>query len=105
MINSKEDYIEYIQEDRKALNRVNRRFPYTLLDWPLRFQLIMRRAEYYNNCKKSALYRPIVLFWQLRHRMMGNKCGYTIPLNTCGYGLRLIHLSGGGYLIKCKSGW
>lgn len=91
MIKSKADYIEYILEDRKALNRVHRKFPFTLLDWPLRFQLIMRRAEYYTNCKKSLLFRPVVLFWQLRHRMMGYKCGYIIPLNTCGKGLSLAH--------------
>lgn len=92
MISSLSDYREYVREDRKALNRTNRRFPFTLLDWPLRYQLILRRAEYYTNCKKGFLAKPLVLFFQLRHRMFGNKCGYSIPLNTCGKGLILAHV-------------
>ena len=92
MITSLSDYHEYVREDRRALNRVNRKFPLVLLDWPLRYQLILRRAEYYTNCKKSFLYKPLVLYFQLRHRMFGNKCGYSIPLNTCGKGLNLAHV-------------
>jgi len=92
MITSKKEYKEFLLEDRKALNRVGRKFPLTLLDWPLRYEIVLRRAEYYTNCKKSLLYRPLVLFFQLRHRIMGNKCGYSIPLNTCGKGLNLAHV-------------
>ena len=92
MIKSRKDYREYVKEDRKALNRVNRRFPLTLFDLPLRYQLALRRAEYYNNCWTHKWQKPIVLFFKLRHRIIGNKCGYSIPLNTCGKGLNLAHL-------------
>ena len=92
MISSKTEYKEYVKEDRKAADRVGRKFPLTLFDWPLRYQLALRRAEYYSNCKKSILFKPLVFFFQLRHRIIGNKCGYTIPLNTCGKGLNLAHL-------------
>ena len=56
MITSKKEYKEYVAEDRKAADLVNRKFPLTLLDWPLRYQLALRRAEYYTNCKKKLLY-------------------------------------------------
>ena len=92
MINSKKEYKEYIAADRKASNRTGLKFPLTIFDWTLRFQLALRRAEYYTNFKKSIVYKPLVLFFQLRHRMIGNKCGYTIPLNTCGKGLSIAHL-------------
>lgn len=92
MIENKKDYREYVLEDRKALGRVNRHFPLTLFDMPLRYQLALRRAEYYNNCCKSFWQKPFVLFFLLRHRILGNKCGYSIPLNTCGKGLNLAHL-------------
>lgn len=92
MIENKKDYREYVLEDRKALGRVNRRFPLTLFDMPLRYQLALRRAEYYNNCCKAFWQKPFVLFFKLRHRILGNKCGYSIPLNTCGKGLNLAHL-------------
>ncbi len=91
MIGSKQEYKEYVAADRIASNQTGRKFPLTLFDWPLRYQLILRRAEYYTNCKKSIIFKPLVLFFQLRHRIMGNKCGYTIPLNTCGKGLSLAH--------------
>lgn len=92
MIKSKQDYREYVREDRKALNRVNRRFPLTLFDMPLRYQLALRRAEYWQNCCTHFWQKPFVLFFKLRHRILGNKCGYSIPLNTCGKGLNLAHL-------------
>lgn len=92
MIRSREEYKEYIAADRKASNKINQKFPFILFDWPIRYQIALRRAEYYTNCKKSLFFKPLVLFFQLRHRIMGNKCGYTIPLNTCGKGLSLAHL-------------
>ena len=92
MIKSRKDYREYVREDRRALGRENRRFPLTLFDLPLRYQLVLRRAEYYNNCWTRKWQKPIVLFFKLRHRVIGNKCGYSIPLNTCGKGLNLAHL-------------
>ena len=91
MIKSKKDYLEYVREDRRALGRENRRFPLTLFDWPLRYQLILRRAEYYNNCYTHFWQKPLVLYAKLRHRMFGNKCGFSVPLNTCGKGLNLAH--------------
>lgn len=92
MIKSRKDYREYVREDRRALGREDRHFPLTLLDLPLRYQLALRRAEYYNNCWTHKWQKPIVLFFKLRHRIIGNKCGYSIPLNTCGKGLNLAHL-------------
>ena len=92
MISSKKEYLEYVREDRIALNRVDRKFPMTLFDLPLRYQLVLRRAEYWTNCKTNLFSKPLVLFFQLRHRIIGNKCGYSIPLNVCGKGLNLAHL-------------
>lgn len=92
MIKNRNDYLEYVLEDRRALGRENRRFPLTLFDMPLRYQLALRRAEYFNNCCTAFWQKPFVLFFKLRHRILGNKCGYSIPLNTCGKGLNLAHL-------------
>ncbi len=92
MITSKKEYLEYVAADRAALGRVNRKFPLTLLDLPLRYQLVLRRAEYYKNCYKKWWQKPAVLFALWRHRVIGNRCGYSIPLNVCGKGLNLAHL-------------
>lgn len=58
MISSKKEYLEYVREDRIALNRVDRKFPMTLFDLPLRYQLVLRRAEYWTNCKTN-LFRKL----------------------------------------------
>ena len=59
-IKNKKDYREYVREDRKALGRENRRWPLTLFDMPLRYQLALRRAEYYNNCYTKFWQKPIL---------------------------------------------
>ena len=92
MISSRKEYLEYVKEDRMALGRPNRRFPLTLLDMPLRYQLALRRAEYYNNCFTHIYQKPLVLYAKLWHRILGNRCGDSIPLNVCGKGLNLAHL-------------
>ena len=92
MITCRKEYFEYVRADRAALGRSDRKFPLTLLDMPLRYQLALRRAEYYNNCYTHFYQKPLVLYAKLRHRILGNRCGYSIPLNVCGKGLNLAHL-------------
>lgn len=60
MIKSRKDYREYVREDRRALGREDRCFPLTLFDLPLRYQLVLRGAGYYNNCWTRKWQKPIV---------------------------------------------
>ena len=92
MIKSKKDYKEYVREDLKAMGRTKKNFLSTNLDWTLKFQLALRKAEYYQNCCKGFWKKPLVSFYKYRYRLLGNKCGYTIPLNVCGKGLNIAHL-------------
>lgn len=101
MINSKKDYIEYVQEDKKALNQENCPFYRIPFNIPLRYTLALRRAEYWKNCKKGLIYRPLVILFSLRHKVLGNKYGFTIPLNTCEKGLSIAHV--GGVVINSRA--
>lgn len=92
MIKSKKDYKEYVCEDLKAMGRTKKNFLSMNLDWTLKFQLALRKAEYYQNCCKGFWQKPLVAFYKYRYRILGNKCGYTIPLNVCGKGLNIAHL-------------
>lgn len=60
----------------------------------------LRHAEYhYNN--KGLLHKLCYVFYRIRISQLGLIYHIQIPINVAGYGLRIIHLSGGGGIIKC----
>jgi serine O-acetyltransferase len=86
MIKTKEDLRMYLEADRLQMEKIRRR-PRIVGDEIWRFQILLRKEEYYFNCKKkirSLLYKII------RHRY-GIRLGYTIPINVFGPGLCLAH--------------
>ena len=56
-----------------------------------RFQRILRRAEYYTNCRKGMIWQPLVFLMQYRLSRYGFKLGYEIPPNCFGPGLSIAH--------------
>lgn len=94
MIRSKKDYQFYLKADRIALgckpteNWIkNVLFP----DQIWRFQRLLRRTEYYFNCKKGLLWKLSKLITSYRFKRLGEKLGFTIPLNVFGPGLSIAH--------------
>lgn len=83
MICSRVELSEYLQADKIALGRRRRRPKYNDLIW--RYEILLRKCEYYNNCK-GRLSIPGLIYKYMRFRI-GVKCGLYIPLNTCGKGL------------------
>lgn len=61
----------------------------------------LRHAEFHFG-KKSPFHRFVYVYWQLKRTIKGNRYHIQIPLNKSGYGLRIMHLSGGGYFIECQ---
>ena len=53
MILSKQDLLEYLEADKKNLNRGGVKPSYYDLIW--RFEIALRRCEYYANCGKTPL--------------------------------------------------
>jgi len=97
MINSRKDYKWYLEADRIALQRspINsiKAFVKNLIvpDYIWKFQKLLRKVEYYKNCKKSLF---ATLYFQLlyaRFVRLSLKLGFTIPLNVIGPGLGIIH--------------
>ena len=89
-IKSKEDYDLYIEADRIALGRGYKK-PKIIGDDIWKFQRLLRKAEYYNNCKKSFIHRlycKIVLF---RFQRKSIHLGFSIPINVFGPGLCIAH--------------
>lgn len=106
MIQSKSDLKLYITEDAKR-NNVFGRISYwrqLLCGYEnalaFRYLKCMRIAEYhYNN--KSLLHKSLYAFYRIKLGRLGAKYMIQIPINRTGYGLRIMHLSG-GYFVECQ---
>jgi serine O-acetyltransferase len=97
MIKNKKDYIYYLQEDKKNLG-INIKHPLfsdnimvLLTDPCWKFQRLMRRLEYWTNCKKHFLWRPYILFLRWKYQRLSIKLGFSIPINVFEEGLCIEH--------------
>ncbi len=90
MIASKKDYNYYLEADRLALG-IARKRPLLFFDEVWRFERLLRKVEYYKNCKKSALWKPYYyLLYFFLHRAQ-IKLGFYIHPNCFGAGLSISH--------------
>ncbi len=113
MIKTRKELKFYLEEDRKR-NHV----PANWIRYYLRlvageeqahiFRYIkcLRHCEYHlNNSKGSVLHKLCYYFYRYRQLRLGLRYSINISPNVCGYGLRIMHLSGGGGVmigaLKC----
>lgn len=90
MIQSKQDYEFYLEADRIALG-VKRKKPRFFGDEIWKFQRLLRKFEYYTNCKKSIIYKPNYLFLKYKFYKLCIKFGFSIHINVFGPGLAIVH--------------
>lgn len=90
MIKSYDDYKYYLKCDKIALN-IDRKRPKIFGDDIWKFQILLRRCEYYNNCKKNILHILILMINKLRLKKISMKLGFSIPINVFGPGLSIAH--------------
>lgn len=90
MIKSKYDYKYYKQCDKEALE-IKRKFPKIIGDEIWKFERLMRKYEWYENCKKGPINRIIKEILHLKYKRKSLLYGFSIPINTFGPGLRLLH--------------
>lgn len=89
-IKSKRDYDLYIEADRLALGKKYKR-PKLIGDEIWKFQRLLRKAEYYNNCQKSLIHKLYSKYIFFRFHRMSIHLGYSIPINVFGPGLCIAH--------------
>lgn len=91
MIRSHQDLLAYLEADRIALRREYSSNLYFDEVW--KFQRLLRRVEYYMNCRKhqSLLGKLIYKFWSVRFHTQSIRCGFDIPPNVFGPGLSIAH--------------
>lgn len=100
MIVNKSMLKEYLEKDKRALGYA-RKFPRFYADEIWRFEIYLRKYEYYLNTGKNIF---ALMYYKMKHHNLGMKLGYTVPANVFGPGLRINHH---GYLVvnpKAKIG-
>lgn len=98
MIKTREDLKRYLDLDCKALKVSTSHLRIKQLLWPnevLRFERLLRFAEYYTNTRrgglKGLLKMPAYLYYKYRLKKQSLKLGFSIPCNVFGPGLSIAH--------------
>lgn len=92
MIKNKDDYLYYIKCDREARGFSKKIYYGIRGEVPVyKFQLLMRKVEYYNNCKKGFLSKIYLYVLKYKYKKKQIKYGFSIPINTFGPGLYIQH--------------
>lgn len=109
MIHTKQDLKFYVKEDAKRngmdctfiiyLSRVFRKQENALA---FRYLRTLRQCEYHTN-NKGWIHRLLSIYYDIKRQRIGGRYNIQIPLNRTGYGLRIMHLSGGGILLNVNS--
>lgn len=104
MIQSKSDLKFYIKEDMKC-NKISRSFWRRIVWlWIIKadnyrvahFLLNLRYLEYFKNCRHDLLGRFFYIMLLVIHYRMEAKYNIHLSPNVAGYGLRIVHIAGGG---------
>lgn len=92
MIKNKDDYLYYIKCDREARGFSKKIYYGIRGEIPVyKFQLLMRKVEYYNNCKKGLFSKIYLYILKYKYKKKQIKYGFSIPINTFGPGLYIQH--------------
>jgi serine O-acetyltransferase len=89
MIKNKDDLRFYLDADKFALN-IKKSKP-SINDEIWKFQILLRKVEYYKNKKPELFSKLLLRIYQLRKHRLGIQLGFDIPDNVFGPGLRINH--------------
>ena len=104
MIKTKKDLSFYLEEDRKR-NHIPKAWGGYFLRLLIgeeqahiyRYIRCLRHCEFHkNNIKDGFLHKLLYYYYKFRLYKLGLRYNIKISPNVCGYGLRIMHLSGGG---------
>ena len=89
-IKDKSDYDAFLQADLDALGiKATLKNKLTHDIW--HFQKLLRKVEFFINCKRGLFFKVDIQFLRLRLRNKGRKLGFSIPPNVFGPGLSIAH--------------
>lgn len=91
MIQDKNDLKRYLDRDRIALNHINEKRPHFYGDEIWKYEILLRKVEYYINCKKGLWMAVLCKWYRFRFHNASVRLGFTISPNVFGPGLSLAH--------------
>lgn len=95
MISNKKDLLDYLEQDKAALN-IKGKYPSLFGHDVWKFQIALRYYEYYFNTYKNhkrfrVYYKVLRKYWNLRWYRYSIRLGFDIPINVFGPGLNIHH--------------
>lgn len=90
IIRTREDLEEYLKCDKKQLG-ITRKFPRPFTDEIWKYEITLRKYEYWIN-QKTAISKIMELLYKIRFHKWCVKTGIFIGPNTCGKGLSIAHI-------------
>ena len=106
MIQTKADLYLHLREDSKRNGVTKNYFKYLILIHlgsehynVFRYIRCLRYCEYHYNNRQSFYHKIKYYYYKIKLYRLGLKYNIHIGLNVCGYGLRIMHLSGGGGVL------
>lgn len=91
MIDNKDAYRRYLQQDRLALGRQQDGRPRFFGDDIWKFEILLRKVEYDLNCRRGFSAFIIGKYHKFRFHILSVRLGFTIPPNVFREGLALPH--------------
>lgn len=91
MIDSRQKYYEYLEQDQIALGRQQDKRPRLFGDEIWKLERLLRQVEYDSNCRKGLSAAVIGRYHKFRFHCLSVKLGMTIPVNSFGPGLSIPH--------------
>lgn len=90
MIKTKQDLKYYMEQDRLNLHQKKKKPAWNDEVW--KYEIILRKHEYYHNKEKKGLIDKILLrYYSRKHHKWSMKYTTSVPINTCGPGLSIAH--------------
>lgn len=91
MIDSKEALRQYLEQDKLALGRKGDKRPRLYGDEIWKFEILLRKVEYYMNCGSGIFASVLTAYYKFRFHRLSIRLGFTIPPNVFAEGLAIPH--------------
>lgn len=90
MIENRKDFKEFLEADKNQLKRNSKKPRFNDLIW--KYEILLRKCEYYTNCKKGIVNKVILRYYKYKRNKLGIKCCFSIPINIIDKGLSIAHV-------------
>lgn len=91
MIQNKEQLKHYLQQDKIALYKGEKKHPSLFSDEIWKFQIVLRKLEYITNCLNKKIFFIPYIYYKYKYHKMSVKLGFSIPINVFEEGLSIAH--------------